>query len=81
MAHMELVRALVRHGSDLNAQTGEQGLTALHWAAHEEMEELVLYLIENGASVTTEDKVQRTPLSMASPELALKMRGETRMMS
>ena len=76
MGHLELVKALVKYGSVVNAGGGEQGLTALHWAAHKEMREVALYLIEKGGDVTAGDKVGRTPLSMASPELAEQMKGE-----
>lgn len=76
MGHLELVQALVKHGGVVNAQGGEQGLSPLHWAAHTEMEQVALYLIEKGGDVTAKDKTGRTPLSMASPELAAKMRGE-----
>ena len=76
MGHVELVRALVKHGSLVNVPAGEQGLTALHWAAHTEMKEVALFLIENGADVLAKDKMERTPLSMATCELAEKMRGE-----
>ena len=75
MGHGELVRALVKHGSLVNVPAGEQGLTALHLAAHTEMKEVALYLIENGADVLAKDKMERTPLSMATCELAKKMRG------
>ncbi len=75
MGHSELVQALVKHGGLVNANAGEQGLTALHWTAHKEMKEDSLYLIENGADVLAKDKVGRTPLSMATCELAEKMRG------
>lgn len=48
----------------------------LHWAAHKENVEVALFLIENGADVLKTDGEGRTPLSMASPELADKMIGE-----
>ena len=76
MGHLELVKALVKHDSVVNATGGEQGLTPLHWAAHKEMEEVALYLIQRGADVMAKDKTGRTPLSMAAPGLAAKMRGE-----
>ena len=71
-----MVRVLVKHGSLVKAQGGKQGITALHWAAHKEMEDIALFLIKNGADVTAQDCEGRTPLSMATPELATKMRGE-----
>lgn len=53
-----------------------QNIGPLHWAAHKEHVEIALFLIENGADLLKEDKEGRTPLSMASPELADKMIGE-----
>ncbi len=76
MGQMEVVRALVRRGSDINAPGGGQGITALHWAAFKEMESLAVFLIENGADVTIADINGRTPLSMVSEKLQLKMKGE-----
>lgn len=74
MGRLELVKTLFKHGSSVNAEGGEQDITPLHWAAHMEVEEVALYLIENGADVMARDKEGRTPLSMATPELAGKMR-------
>ena len=76
MGQMELVRALVKKGSEVNTGGGEQGITALHWAAFKEREDVALFLIESGGDVMARDKVGRTPLSMAAPELATKMRGK-----
>ena len=73
---MELVRALVKSGSHVNAPGGGQGITALHWAAFKEMEALVIFLIENGANVEAVDKNGRTPLAMVSEKLQLKMKGK-----
>jgi len=73
---MELVRALVTSNSDVDAPGGGQGITALHWAAFREMEELVIFLIEKGANVEAVDKNGRTPLSMVSEKLQLKMKGQ-----
>ncbi len=73
---MELVSALVKYGSKVNAHGGDQDITPLHWAAYKEMEDIALFLIERGGDVSIKDKVGRTPLSMAAPELAVKMRGE-----
>lgn len=75
---MELVQTLFKHGSTVNAGCGEQCITPLHWAAHMEKTEVALYLIGKGADVMAKDKKGRTPLSMATPELAAKMKGEIR---
>ena len=54
----------------------QQNVGPLHWAAHKEMEAIALFLIEHGGDVMLADKEGRTPLSMASPELASKMLSE-----
>ena len=53
-----------------------QKIGPLHWAAHKEHVEIALFLIENGADLLKLDGEGRTPLSMASPELAEKMIGK-----
>jgi len=49
----------------------------LHWAAHKENVSVALFLVENGANVLQGDRNGTTPLSMASPELATKMIGQS----
>lgn len=71
--HLELTKALVRKGANVNSVGATQGISALHWAAHKEHEEIAAFLIENGGNIMLQDKEGRTPLSMASPELATKM--------
>ena len=71
--HLELVKALVRKGANVTTLGAAQNIGALHWAAHKENAEVAIFLIENGADVTQTDKEGRTPLSMASPELATRM--------
>ena len=60
----------------MNSLGASQGISALHWAAHKEHEDVALFLIENGGDISLLDKEGRTPLSMASPELVTKMIGE-----
>ena len=60
----------------MNKLGAPQRIGPLHWAAHKEHVEIALLLIENGADLLKEDGEGRTPLSMASPELADKMIGE-----
>ena len=74
--HLELVKALVRYGSNVNQLGAPQKIGPLHWAAHKEHVEIALFLIENGAEILKVDGEGRTPLSMASPELADKMIGK-----
>ena len=73
--HLELVKALVRYGGDVNKLGAPQNIGPLHWAAHKEHVELALFLLENGADLLKEDGEGRTPLSMASPEMADRMIG------
>ena len=73
--HLELLKALVRKGGDPNTLGASQRIGPLHWAAHKEHEEIALFLIENHGDLMLQDKEGRTPLSMASPELATKMIG------
>ena len=73
---LELVKALTKKGADVNSLGASQGISALHWAAHKEHEDVALFLIENGGDISLLDKEGRTPLSMASPELVTKMIGE-----
>lgn len=76
LGQMEVVRALVQQGGAVNAPGGGQGITALHWAAFKEMEELAIFLIESGGDVTAVDTNGRMPLAMASAQLQKKMKGE-----
>ncbi len=66
----------MRRGANIRLQGASQNIGPLHWAAHKESGEIAMFLIESGADVLQQDKEGRTPLSMASPELAAKMMGE-----
>ena len=74
--HLELVKALVRYGAVVDQLGAPQKIGPLHWAAHKEHVEIAVFLIENGANLLKVDREGRTPLSMASPELADKMIGK-----
>ncbi len=67
----------MRKGSNTLLLGTSQGVGPLHWAAHKENEAVALFLIENGADILQRDKEGRTPLSMASPGLAAKMKGNS----
>ena len=71
----QLVRALLRKKADPNQFGASQLIAPLHWAAHKENTEIALLLIEYGADIQQKDKVDRTPLSLASRDLAAKMIG------
>ena len=72
---IELVRVLLRKGAHVNITGAAQQIAPLHWAAHKEYTDIALLLIEFGADIFLKDQEGRTPLSMASPELATKMLG------
>jgi ankyrin repeat protein len=60
------VQALVRAGADVNA-TGGDGLTALHWAAHNGDVGLVRALLDRGARVGVATRIASyTPLHLAA---------------
>lgn len=73
--NVELVRVLLRKGAHVNITGAAQQIAPLHWAAHKEYTDIALLLIEFGADIFLKDQEGRTPLSMASPELATKMLG------
>jgi ankyrin repeat protein len=64
----ELVKVLVEHGANVNAQTSD-GKTIFHAAMSKEMELLVKYLIENGADMHVLDIEGKTPSDYASDDM------------
>ena len=73
--NQDIVRALVKSGAYVNQVGGTQKIGPLHWAAHKELVDIAVLLVENGADILLKDGEGRTPLSMASPALAEKMIG------
>lgn len=73
--NIELVRVLLRHNAKVNLTGAAQQIAPLHWAAHKEFTDIALLLIEHGADIRLRDKEGRTPLGLASPELASRMLG------
>ena len=71
--HLELVKALLKSEAAVNVQGGQQHISPLHWAAHKERDDIALLLIKHGGDILLKDRMGRTPLSMAAPELAAKM--------
>ncbi len=59
------VRCLVLRGADVNAK-GENGLTPLHWAAHDGRTEIAELLIARGADVNAKNEWGSTPLHWAA---------------
>ena len=69
------MKALVKKGALVNQPGAAQGITPLHWAAHKEHAGICEFLIEHSADILCKDREGRTPLSMASPDLAARMIG------
>lgn len=65
--HLEVVKALVEHGADAN--TVSDGDTPLHYAAgnaaRSNTEDVVMYLITQGAGLNARTRIGRTPLMRA----------------
>ena len=63
--HVEVVRALLKHGADVTAQN-EDGMTPLHWASRKGRAEAIDVLLQHGADATARDINKSTPLHHAS---------------
>lgn len=63
-ADEDTVTRLIADGADPDSRYGD-GTTALHWAAHRDIVEMVAGLIEAGADVNTTDDHGTTPLALA----------------
>lgn len=61
---VDVVRLLLRQGSDVNARTAD-GWTPLHLAAHGGFAELVDVFVEKGAGLNTRNAQGATPLDLA----------------
>ncbi len=61
----ESARLLLEHGADFNAKAGD-GTTVLHHAVAQGNEDVVTYLIENGADLSLKDNSNRTALDLAN---------------
>lgn len=67
---LHVLKKLLKHGVD----TADcKGCTALHWATQEGFEEIVSFLVTNGASIDTEDMEGFTPLSLAVGENKIRL--------
>ena len=56
---------LLKHGADINAQTADDGTTALHVAAEKGHSEAVSMLLRCKADAALQDSVGYTPLDWA----------------
>lgn len=63
---LDVVRALIARGVELEARDGRNGFTALHWAASEYHPAVARALLAAGAEVDAENKWNQTPLWQAS---------------
>ena len=61
---IEAARYALELGIDINA-AGEWGATALHAAAYHAADELIRFLVENGADLNATDWEEQTPLRLA----------------
>lgn len=61
---LEAVQLLLEHGCDVNA-ANENGQVALHGAVYRAADDVIRFLVENGARTDTEDASGRTPLRLA----------------
>ena len=65
---LQAVKALVEQGADVNLAQGD-GMTALHWAAIHDQDELVKILADAGANLEAGTRIgAHTPLHVASRE-------------
>ena len=63
--NVDVVRALVTRGADVNARESRGSQTALMWAIAEKHSAVARYLIEHGADVQTKSKAGLTPFLFA----------------
>jgi len=74
-ASKEMVRYLIQHGADVNARDKNQQWTALHFAARDQLPEIVSVLLAGGAEPDPVDAFGNTPLwrcvMNASPNLEI----------
>jgi ankyrin repeat protein len=63
---LDMVKLLVGRGANIHTTSSRSCKTALHFAATEGHEEMVVYLLDNGADPMRLDKVGWTPLMYAS---------------
>jgi 26S proteasome non-ATPase regulatory subunit 10 len=70
--HLSLVKKLVAHKCDVNAQN-DNGQTSLHYAASKNHFDVAKHLLENGADVNLCDNYGHTPLHRAASKGFLKI--------
>lgn len=63
--HAAIVRELLDHGDDIERRSDQKNRTALHLAAHNGRERVVMILLERGAEVSSLDSSNNTPLHLA----------------
>jgi ankyrin repeat protein len=61
---VQTARYLIEHGADVN-KAGDYGWTPLHSAAYQGLNDLVAYLVSQGAKIDAKDELGQTPLSIS----------------
>ena len=63
---LEIVELLLAHGADPNIQTQHDGYTALHWAARSGRPDIIIALLNKGASLNKGNLYGNTALNLAA---------------
>ena len=67
---MEIVKALIEHGADVNVR-GLDGDTPLHDAAVNGHEEITIVLIQSGGNPESENDKKETPIEVAEGKVQI----------
>ncbi|CAH3040504.1 unnamed protein product [Pocillopora meandrina] len=67
--HSKIVKLLLKHNANCDIQDAE-GNTALHMACEEDRAEIAVTLVENGATLSIENKMKMPPVELANKGLA-----------
>lgn len=78
--NLGIVKLLLEYNDKLSVNLRDSyGNTPLHLACEEDRQEEAKLLVQNGASLDTKNKEEKTPLDLCTPTLArslIKIRGE-----
>eukprot|EP00127_Corallochytrium_limacisporum_P004680 Clim_evm34s172 gene=Clim_evmTU34s172 len=76
LGNLEKVTKLVKQGVDMNGQNKMNGWTALHWAVHRGNNDVVSFLMVNGADKTLKNQRGETASALVKSEKTAKILGE-----